>query len=66
MSKNRSYERSLRAFVAEARIGRIGRVVTGVHEGTTWGKSHRGRLWINGDVMGEPNPRFAHLYRNHD
>ena len=65
MSKSRSYERVLRAFVAEARLGRIGRVTTG-REGTTWGKSHRGRLLINGDEMGEPNPRFAHPYCSHD
>jgi len=40
--------------------------MTGGREGTTWGKSHRGRVWMNGDVMGEPNPRFAHLYCSYE
>ncbi len=68
MSNAKSYERVLGALVAEARVGRIARVVTGDREDAGWDKprSHGGRAWINGKEVGDPNPRFAHLGRSHD
>lgn len=61
MSNTKSYERVLRAFVAEARVGRIGRAVTASRADASWGKSRGARAWINGHEVGDLNPRFAHL-----
>jgi hypothetical protein len=56
----------LRAFVAEAQVGRIGRAITGVRDGATWDNSHPARLWVNGDEGSDPNPHYTHLGRSHD
>ena len=68
MSNAKSYERVLRALVAEARVGRIARVVTDGQEDAGWVKAGpRGsRAWINGKELGDPDPRFAHLGPSHD
>jgi hypothetical protein len=66
MSNTKSYERVLGAFVAQARVGRIGRVVTGGRGDASLGKSLGARAWINGNEVGGPNPRFAHLGRSLD
>jgi hypothetical protein len=66
MINTKSYERVLGAFVAEARVGRIGRVVTGSRADARWDKSRGARAWINGHEVGDPNPRFAHLGVGHD
>lgn len=63
-----SYERVLGALVAEARIGRIARVVTGDKKDASWDeqRARGGRAWINGKEVGPPNPRFTHLGCSHD
>jgi len=68
MSNAKSYERVLGALVAEARVGRIARVVTGGQEDAGSDKSspRSGRAWINGKEVGDPDSRFAHLERSHD
>lgn len=63
MSKIRTYERVLGAFLAAPRADRIGRVAI-PREGT--GGSRGARLWINGHEVGDRNARFAHLARSHD
>jgi hypothetical protein len=66
MSNTKSYMRVLDVFVAEARVGCIGRAVTGGREDPSWDKSRGARAWINGHEVGDPNPRFAHIGRSHD
>jgi len=68
MRSVQSYERVLRALVAEARLGRLARVATGGRNDTSWGERRApgGRAWINGREVGSPNPRFTHLGDDHD
>ncbi|MGA8746612.1 MAG: hypothetical protein WB507_12240 [Solirubrobacterales bacterium] len=68
MRSVQSYERVLGALVAEARVGRIARMVTGDRDDAGWSSQRApgGRAWINGKEVGPPNPRFTHLGRNHD
>jgi len=68
MRNPKSYERVLGALVAEASVGRLARVLSGDREDAGWEKPNPpgGRAWINGKVVGDPNPRFAHLGDNHD
>lgn len=63
-----SYERVLGALVAEARVGRIARMVMSDRRDESWAgqRGSGGRAWINGKEVGSPNPRFKHLGRNHD
>lgn len=66
MSNTKSYVRVLEAFVAEARVGRIGRVLTGGREEPNWDEPRGARGWINGHEVGDPNPRLVHLGRSLD
>lgn len=66
MSNAKSYERVLRALVAEDRVGRIARVVTDGQEDGGKAGPRGSRAWINDKELGDPDPRFAHLGPSHD
>ncbi len=66
MSRAKTYERVLGALVAEARVGRLARVVSDQRSDQNSDKSCGGRAWINGKEVGDSNPRYAHLGHGHD
>jgi hypothetical protein len=56
---------AVRSFAPEARVGRIGRAASSGRGDASSDKSRGARLAINGHVVGDSDPRFAHLYRSY-